>query len=268
MKTIHKTEDYTLTKLDIKGLILYEMEFHRDCDTFLFSGKDTVIVFPLTDKSIILALNNTWDIKPGELFCLQDTENRPMQVGKKDVRLFTFSIPHEWYKELEPELLMIKTAVFEKGTELYVKVAALYKLFANPAPYYKMIIYGLLHEFIIELYKQQKRDMKTKPVWLPLFLKIEEQLCLKMKSSAELAAIFGMPPKTFLQEFKDYFSCTPKAYPNKKRVEKGHELLMTTDLNVSEISDRLCFANVSKFINEFKLRYGFPPDEYRERYKP
>jgi AraC family transcriptional regulator len=129
-------------------------------------------------------------------------------------------------------------------------------------------MYALLMHIITELYEQQKKINTGQPQWLPLFTQLQDELCKKMKLASELARLYNLPEKVFLKEFKDFFGCTPKAFPNKKRVDKGYELLMTTDLTVSEIACECGFADDSKFVREFKLRYKLSPDVYRMVHTP
>ncbi len=49
------------------------------------------------------------------------------------------------------------------------------------------------------------------------------------------------------------------------RLEKGRELLETTDLNISEVAYRVGFRNHSYFTESFRERYGMAPSEYRDQ---
>lgn len=267
MRTQYKTEDYTLTELEVAGLKLTEQHFHRAVDVPVQSCVYPVIILPLESECVIHADPLHFCATPKHVVCLQNAVNRPLKETRKNTRLFLFTIQPELYTQFRLEPINITPLVFNENTTLYALVTALYNYFAQPSPVGLMKIYALLMHIITELYERQKKMNTALPLWLPLFTKLEDELCEKMKPSVELARLFNLPVKVFLKEFKGFFGCTPKAFPNKRRVEKGFALLMTTDLTVSEIADLCGFADDSKFIREFKLRYKLSPDVYRMVHK-
>ena len=46
------------------------------------------------------------------------------------------------------------------------------------------------------------------------------------------------------------------------RMQKAAELLLTTNLTISEVADRIGLKSPSSFTRSFKLRFGIPPSEY------
>jgi len=263
MRTEHKTDTYTLTEVYVGGHRLCEQHFHRCSDVPLHRGDYPVIVLPLCGSYTMYASHNTFTAGPGKLLCIQDTRNRPTEDAQPGTRLFVFTVHPDLYTPFGLQPLMIYSAVVEGNTVLYVLVNALYRHFLQLSPRALVDMYILLYCIVRELCSRQHNLNSGEPQWLPLFTKLEDKLCEKMKPAAELARLFNMPEKVFLKEFKYYFGCTPKAFPNKMRVQKGYELLMTTDLSISEIADHCGFADDSKFIREFKLRFNLSPKDYR-----
>lgn len=267
MKTVSKTDTYTLTEVYVGGQRLCEQHFHRSSDVPLHRGHYPVIIFPLCSSYTMYASGKRFTAGPGKMLCIQDTNNRPTEDAKPGTRLFVLEVHPDLYTCFNLQPLSICSAVVEANSVLYVLVCALYRQFLQLSPLGLLNMYGLLIYIVKELCCRQHSTNSAEPQWLPLFTNMEDELCRKMKSATELARLFKLPEKIFLKEFKNYFGCTPKAYPNKKRVIEGHELLMTTHLTITEIADHCGFADDSKFIREFKLRYHLPPEEYRSLHK-
>lgn len=67
------------------------------------------------------------------------------------------------------------------------------------------------------------------------------------------------------REFTRAFGDSPLRYLNKKRLKAAKEMLLTTDLNIQEISSKVGFENVSHFINLFKKNTGITPKIFRQK---
>lgn len=66
------------------------------------------------------------------------------------------------------------------------------------------------------------------------------------------------------REFSKYFGEPPLRYRNLKRLEAAKELLLTTEMNVHEISSIVGFENVNHFINLFKKENGNTPNAFKQ----
>lgn len=82
-----------------------------------------------------------------------------------------------------------------------------------------------------------------------------------------LAFLFGTNRSTLCREFREHTGKTIKEYTNVKRFEEATSLVAETDLNFTEISDRLNFESIHYFTRFFKRFSGIAPREYRKRKK-
>jgi len=73
-----------------------------------------------------------------------------------------------------------------------------------------------------------------------------------------------LSPNYFCEVFKAETGVTFTEYLIKVRLRKAKELLRTTDLTISEISDRVGYESIHYFSRLFKEREGISPREYRE----
>jgi AraC-like DNA-binding protein len=83
-------------------------------------------------------------------------------------------------------------------------------------------------------------------------------------SMADLSEVTGLSPDYMTRKFKAMLGMTPVEYLRKFRIAKAMELLCTTDMTVSEISDSVGFSDVSLFSRVFKQNVGLPPASYRK----
>ena len=54
------------------------------------------------------------------------------------------------------------------------------------------------------------------------------------------------------------------AFIKNKRLERAKELLKTTDMTISEISDACGFSDYNYFLREFKKKYGTTTKQIRK----
>lgn len=68
-----------------------------------------------------------------------------------------------------------------------------------------------------------------------------------------------------IKAFKERYHISPYAYYRNRKIEVAKRYLDNTGLSVTEIADRLCFADSQYFSGCFKERTGMTPSGYRRR---
>ncbi|MEH7379980.1 bifunctional transcriptional activator/DNA repair enzyme AdaA [Bacillus sp. JJ1533] len=63
--------------------------------------------------------------------------------------------------------------------------------------------------------------------------------------------------------FKERTGYTPRIYLEKIRVNEAKELLLTTNLNSTEVGYQIGYQSVSSFYNAFKRNTGLSPSQFR-----
>lgn len=86
-------------------------------------------------------------------------------------------------------------------------------------------------------------------------------------SAEELAAIYGISVTSLKNYFRCIYGKTPSNLAHDMRMKRARELLETTDLPVSRISEMVGYANHGKFAHGFKLFTGLSPLEYRKAHQ-
>jgi AraC family transcriptional regulator, exoenzyme S synthesis regulatory protein ExsA len=83
-------------------------------------------------------------------------------------------------------------------------------------------------------------------------------------SVAEMAQLAGRSLSSFKREFSVVYNNTPASYIRDRRLEKAAELLVHTDLSVTEVCYRLGFNEAAHFSRLFKTKYQLSPIHYRK----
>lgn len=81
----------------------------------------------------------------------------------------------------------------------------------------------------------------------------------------KLADIACMSKDHFIRCFRSEVGTTPNAYIIQRKIERAELLLITTDIPVGDIADKLDFSDHSYFNRVFKKMVGCSPRQYRRQ---
>lgn len=107
--------------------------------------------------------------------------------------------------------------------------------------------------------KVQKSD-RLKPVLEYIDASFSTPLTLE-----GLAAVAGMNPRYFCRFFRSVTQQTPMDYVAYYRIEQAANMLMTTELSVTEVGLECGFCDTSHFVKIFKKYKGITPKQFRLR---
>jgi PAS domain S-box-containing protein len=85
-------------------------------------------------------------------------------------------------------------------------------------------------------------------------------------SVSSLAAKASLSVSQFDRQFRNKFQTTPRRYITNVRINAACELLVSTDLSISDIALETGFYDQSHFTNQFVRVKGMPPSHYRKRF--
>lgn len=81
----------------------------------------------------------------------------------------------------------------------------------------------------------------------------------------QLAEQIGFSHYHFLRLFQRNFAITPHQYLIQRRIERARELLVASDLSVTEICFAVGFQSLGSFSSLFQRSTGHAPSHYRRR---
>ncbi len=120
----------------------------------------------------------------------------------------------------------------------------------------------LLYQMIKELIYSNQRSNHNFPNWFQsLLLEIQQ-----LENIGNVNDIFKKSPYSkqyTIKIFKKYINLTPSQYLNKKKIDYAIELLLSSDLSITNIAFQCQFNNVEYFDKIFKKYTGFTPIRYK-----
>lgn len=81
----------------------------------------------------------------------------------------------------------------------------------------------------------------------------------------ETARVANLSKYYFCKQFKENFKVTPSEYLMNKKIERSKNLMMTSDMSVTEIALSLGFNSLSHFSRHFKQLTGLSPSEFNKK---
>ena len=84
-------------------------------------------------------------------------------------------------------------------------------------------------------------------------------------SVATLAAMEGLSYSRYHDVFTAHLGLSPKRYVVRKRLDHACELLLTTDMSVTQIGAQVGYPDACFFTKIFKKEMGYVPSAYRKR---
>ena len=115
-------------------------------------------------------------------------------------------------------------------------------------------------------YPQQELDFKKEN---PLILKALSYLdshYMNSPSMVDTAAYVGLAPAYFSRLFKQVTGYTYSQYTNISRLLVARNLLMQSDLSLSDIAMTIGLANGNYLSNQFHKHFHMTPTEYKRKY--
>jgi transcriptional regulator GlxA family with amidase domain len=86
-------------------------------------------------------------------------------------------------------------------------------------------------------------------------------------SLEEMASAMGMGRVPFFHKIRSITTKTPAEVVRELRLKHACTLLVTTNINLSELAINVGFMTAENFINIFREKYGMTPLEYRLKNK-
>lgn len=121
---------------------------------------------------------------------------------------------------------------------------------------------------LTEVARQLKDDENDLPKCLLIAKNYaEEQFCNTALSREMIASAAGISTTLLGKYFRKYMNMTVHGYITSLRVKKAEELLISTDLSISETGEKCGFSYSYYFAKVFRNFTGYLPGEYRKNKK-
>lgn len=123
---------------------------------------------------------------------------------------------------------------------------------------------ALLLELIYAIYETKNMSLKNTPDLLLPVLSYMNINYNKQITVDELAKLSGYSKSRFSHRFSELVGTTPIKYLNDIRLKISCQMLISTDMSVTDISISCGFYDSLYFSRVFRKKYGISPSEYRK----
>jgi len=137
---------------------------------------------------------------------------------------------------------------------------------ARAQPFAFLRMSGLVLEILAEILRGTQETGEKYDEHVPMlekgaeFIRKNSHRDLSVEQAAEIC---DLSPSYFRKLFAFHYQCSPKEYLIRTRIRKAKELMMSSSLNLTEISEKVGYATVHSFSKAFKLFEGISPSRYR-----
>lgn len=185
----------------------------------------------------------------------------PVIASKFDSRYVTQSEEFEDCKSLNEPIVLENMQKHEIKLNETIEIFASLKMFRSEIA--STILKGILTEIaVLSSYSEIKSLNK-----LDIILEYIKNKYNRNITNEELGRIIGYHPYYVNRLMLKHTGTTLRQYLINYRIETAKELLTHSSKSISEISDACGFHDPAYFSNQFKLKTGLSPSEYRKEYK-
>lgn len=241
-----------------EGGVIYEIDgvpYKTEEETILIMNKDTIhsgIVYNFSKhKNYVFIFNlSLLESLPNDYFSNQYI----FPIINKEVFL--------------PKIINRNTELFHTLKNILIEI---YENFKNEEICYEISIKSLLFKFIAHLYKANLMktlgsdlENKKENFYVEKIISFIENNFNKEISRIDLIDFLKISDSKLTRIFKKRFETNFSIYLNNYRIYKSANLLLYTNLSITDIAYDCGFKDISYFIRVFKKIIGVAPSKYRK----
>ena len=183
--------------------------------------------------------------------------------GAADICARRYLVPLSAGQLLRPVILHSEDAGYKIAETLLMQTEELCR---QREKGYELAVKGAMLQLIFHLMQVQP---EMPGVELPGMARLKQVLKFIQREYAQpisveqIADFSGCSPSHFMRWFKQMTGSSFVAYLNEHRLAEAARMLRSSDAKVLAIAQDVGFESLSNFNNQFRIRYGVTPREYR-----
>ncbi len=268
-KTTRSTDVCTLTTYEVNGLS-FALRVYTD-ENYIPLYRCTVpencgiIYYVLEEGYSITAQKTTYSCKAGDMLFIQDSME-PVELALPGAKVFAFPLRSAVCSYYNIELTALGSHRIENNSPVYSLVKQLYRHFQMNTAYSHIDMDGIYRQTIGALLTRMYQPKALKHNLAAMAAELLNSGVNESKLRDKLAEKTGMHPCSVSRAFTKAHGISLKKFSFQKKVQRGAELLKTTQHPVSVISHTLGFSTPSHFTNAIKNHTGHAPSDWRGKY--
>ena len=273
-------ENLSFNRFEFQETVCLEYTCPIDAERVGVFSKNDYVVHVLSGKKTYKAINGEWTLEEGQTLYLKKGAEIIQQYFDDEYCMLGFFITddliRETYKEIRGKAILqidkdpvlfsaakVKTTNFLEG---YFHSMLNYFRGENRPPDHIIVL--KLKELLITLMNSDPLIASyfnyLADTYKPSLEQIMEQnFCfnLKLEDYAELS---HRSLSTFKRDFMNFYKTTPGKWLSERRVRYAANMIVNTNLSVSQVAFESGFEDLSHFSRVFKKMMGSNPTEYKK----
>ena len=230
-------------------------------------------IYVLDGTGTITIGEKSYTIRPGYIY-LTDPRVEHGFICDESGNLVTIEI--KFYvsdQEMYNKFLDMPRRINVKTSPIETILTTINDEYLSKRNFYESIIECELHELFmylsrLSIYKQKKSNTVTyshsdssiiDTVIRYIYDNIDKNLSL-----SELAKVAALEKTYFMKKFKKQTNQTPMNYIRRVRMEQAKDLLLYSDMNITQVALSVGFNSIHHFSNVFQKHFGLRPNECKK----
>ena len=211
------------------------------------------------------------EARAGDIYVFRPQLMHEIRAGENG--FLSYEMKFEIYDEkMNGELFSFSESLSLADGRLESTFAALLDELRNSNPYRDEMIETKFLEFLVLLLRHRdgehtycgRIDVSDRFFAVVDYMNhhLSEDISLKV-----LADVAHLEKIYFLKQFKEKMKETPMSYLRRLRIREAKQLLVHSDMNITQISSAVGFLDVHHFSSTFKKTVGLSPSDYKASVK-
>ena len=274
--------DLTFNKFEVRDLLFVEYNCPLDVESVKIWSKSDYIVYVLSGRKTWETMHHSWTVRPGEALYIKKGANILHQHLEEDFCMLGFFISDDIIRATIEELkgkvaIPLRADAMDSTVVPLNAIPNLDSFYQSMLSYFRYsqapmssilelkakellmnIIYAGSHPELSAYYNAVATNKEPS---LPRIM--EDNFAYNLKLD-QFAALSNRSLSSFKRDFKSHFGTTPGKWLLEKRLDLAANLLLSSDMTVSEVAYDSGFEDLSHFSKSFKDKFGKSPNIFRK----
>lgn len=271
-------------KMEVSELLFVEYTCMREETKFGIWSPNNYFAFITSGKKMWRSIDHSYEVNEGDILFIKKGANLTHQFFDDEFCAIFIFIPDEFIKvflnknsslldatqkDLSRQDSVLRVHSDELLGNYYRSIQSYLSLPKTPNA---RLLKHKFEELLLSLFSDNKHhDLTDYFVSLcqnreyHMNRVMEENYAYNLKLE-EYAQLCHMSLSTFKKSFKHYYNTTPAVWLKQRKLNLACRLVLSSDLNISQISFDCGFEDTSHFIRVFKEKHRLTPLQFRQKH--
>jgi len=228
------------------------------------------IIYFLLGEANVLVNGQTYHAKSGDIVIINTNDIHSIKATSEQIHYYSLVLDNTFCAEQNFDTLNTQFNVLTRDTEMKNIFQIIGHEMNKEKKYHKDAVRALSITMLILLFRNQRVEVRDHiDTQVPQLHYVKDGIQYIHHHFTDdinlddIAEHVGVSKYHFSRVFKDVTSITINQYINSLRCNQARQLLLTTELPVSEVAEQTGFRSVSYFTKAYKRSFNQTPSEAR-----